>query len=111
MAHRFHLVINNPTEKDYKEIEAIVGHDAYKSHYMNNDKAPTTGTLHIHLYIEFKKKISFGAMKAMFKRAHIEKAYKDAIANELYIDKHETNPKSTEEYCMKSWTNSIKYLV
>lgn len=103
MSHKYHLVINNPTSLDYEAIEAVVKHQAYKAHLMNEENAPTTGTFHIHLYIQFKKKISFYEIKGMFKRAHIEVYTGDVLNIKEYIAKDEVG----EKMAMQSWGNSI----
>lgn len=104
MAHKYHLVINNPTPADYEEITAMIYHSSYKRHKLSEENAPSTGTFHIHLYIEFKKKISFGEIKQMFKRAHIEKYYGDVVDIEQYINKDEKGL----QQAMRCWGNSIE---
>lgn len=111
MSHQFHLVINNPTYEDDERILRYLDKEYendFKDYRLVMETAPTTGTEHYHIYVQYKNKKSFAYMHQHFPRAHIE-FYKGASKNiDEYLDKQSLDEKSTEEYCQKTWHNSIK---
>lgn len=67
---RWFLTINNYTEDETTKLRN------YACDYMcmGFEVAPTTGTLHVHVYFEFKSGKKFSTMKRAFPRARLEVA-------------------------------------
>lgn len=94
MAHRWHIVLNNPTpleetiiDREYSMknnwwVEQKIRFMFYRKHTNQKRKTP-----HYHIYIEFSVKKKFNYVREIigFSRAHIEKCYDTREKNILYI--------------------------
>lgn len=70
-ATRWFITINNPSEE---EIQALKDQD-YKFLVIAHERAPTTGTEHIHALITFQSQKRWTTLKRSFPRANIEKVH------------------------------------
>lgn len=62
---------NNYTEKDYDDVKSYIQTETDYG-CLCKEKAPTTGTPHIHFYIYFKNKKTFDALKKKYPKVNIK---------------------------------------
>ncbi len=110
-SRKYQLTFNNPDKHkkcSHGAIKESLKHWENILYWCMCDEIGAEGTLHTHLFIQFKNPIYFSAIKSVFKIAHIEEAEGTAEENRTYIrkegkwegtEKEETNLKETfEEY-------------
>lgn len=86
------LTVNNPVSTEYKFPEWV----SYA--LWQEEKAPTTGTLHHQMYVECNRAVNFSTIKDLFPTAHIEPrrgTQEDAIG---YCSKEETRVSGPYSY-------------
>lgn len=104
MGHRWHGVLNNPSDVEFKRLlEVGSTHESFRIKYFYYRMHDHQKTLHYHIYVEFQLKRGLEYMKFLIPRAHWEVCYKDREANLLYIDgdrhdKEDINGVKTEVY-------------
>ena len=69
------FTLNNYTEDDYNEIKEWIDKLAAEEKYgiVCKETAPTTGTPHLHGYLEFKNDMRWGTLKNILPRANLQK--------------------------------------
>lgn len=82
-ARSYCFTLPNYTQEEYDNLKKL------KHNYivLGKEKCPTTGTLHIQGYVQFKNAKSFKSVKKSIPRAHIEVAHGSAIENKKYCEK------------------------
>lgn len=83
-SRNFLITINNPNDAEIETIEKL--ESAYKIYSF--EKAPKTGTRHIHVYISFKNARRLSAIKKLFPRANIQICKGTPTQNINYVKKH-----------------------
>lgn len=108
-SRKYQLTFNNSDKHkncSHEAIKKALNHWDNILYWCMCDEIGKEGTLHTHLYIQFKNPIYFSAIKSMFETAHIEEAEGTAEENRVYIrkegkwegtEKEETNLKETFE--------------
>ena len=87
-SRHFQLTLNEPQK--YEKIKNYLkGLSNFKYLISCEEIAPITGHKHIHIYVQYNKKISVSISK--IEGAHIEISRGDAVSNKNYIEKKE-NP-------------------
>lgn len=89
-SRKWTLILNNPIESaglDHEVITEILKRFSPDYFCMADERAPTTGTFHTHIFVYSKSPIRFSTLKSRFPIAHIEKAYGTAKENLEYITK------------------------
>lgn len=90
------LTINNPTKEEEQIIDNLFDDDKVVD-LVGQYERGESGTLHIQLLINWKNPRSFGGVKKLFPRAHIE-AVKNLIGTAKYCSKEDTR-----EELLPSW--------
>jgi hypothetical protein len=84
---RWVLTINNPDLTKEQLKDYVINH--YKTRYLiiGNEIAPTTGTPHFQMYLEFHNPATFNQLKKRFPTAHIQIANGSAEDSKIYCSK------------------------
>ena len=110
MSKKYHIVINNPKEKDleHEEIKRCLFSLKATAYFCMADEIATTGTYHTHIFVYFKNRVRFSTVQKLLPNANIQTAYGSPQSNRDYIKKegrwlddakHETNlPETFEEW-------------
>lgn len=81
------LTINNPSLEDFEHIESSMAMGLIQYLICGKEHGNKENTEHAQMYIQFKRKVSFGKMKKLAPRAHIEAAKGSTNDNIKYCSK------------------------
>lgn len=85
VARRFQLTLNQPDEYAFVK-DVLLAKSNFKYLISCRETAPTTGHVHIHIYVCFSKTVRLSAEQV--RGAHIESCKGSNKANIAYIKKH-----------------------
>lgn len=84
--YAYFITWNNYEEDSYDYVKQYIENNC-KYGLLCKEIAPTTGTRHLHFYLNFKSEKAFNVMKKKFPKANVQKANGTAQDNYIYISK------------------------
>lgn len=84
---RWCLTLNNYTEEEYNSLIDFFSSNSSNKWIIGKEKGEKRETPHLQMYINFKDKIRFTALKKFNDRLHIESSKGDELSNVKYCSK------------------------